>query len=509
MTAPAVRIFCSYSHKDEEALKALKAHLAEVRRQGRIDDWHDRDIQAGEDWAQAIDDALAAADLVLLLVSPDFLNSDYCNGVELERALKRARTAKTRIIPIYIRPAYWKGASFARFQGLPRDARPVYGKDSDPDEAWVAVVAGIDQAVREVRGETRPPRKPWTPSPGLPRPRPIPWLLAGVAGLLLAGLAIWWLFGRPDSALTTRLTEAREYLDTGRYGQALQAFEAALAIDPDSPKAVLGRSKATIFADIGPDFDAEAAETRLRALDKTHPNDPHIQVMLARLAAARGDRDRAQSLYQRALELDSDVAQAWFALGVLYLEKGNLADARIHYKKALGLAANQRQYLTNLAAVQVALGDYKAAQEAYERVLVGSPRLLLARLDAGNVARLDGDLDLAAWHHARLMNDLSQPEILLAGDNAIQWAFDLPGGVVTMDAPETKRAYALLTISVTRYLKGDEKGADETWSMVSEFPERARSEGVLDNDLKLLAKARPEWKNQIPAFRKRFSLSTR
>ena len=59
------------------------------------------------------------------------------------------------------------------------------------------------------------------------------------------------------------------------------------------------------------------------------------------------------------------------------------------------------------------------------------------------------------------MKNLSQPDRLFAGDNAAQWAFDLPGGVVTMDAPETKRAYALLTISVIRYLNGDEIGADE------------------------------------------------
>ena len=174
----------------------------------------------------------------------------------------------------------------------------------------------------------------------------------------------------------------------------------------------MGRSKAAVFADIGPDFDAEAAEARLRALAQNHTDDPHIQVMLA-------------------------------------------------------------------------------------------------RLDAGNAARLGGDLDLAAWHHAGLMKDLSQPGILTAGDNAAQWAFDLPEGVVTMDAPATKGAYALLTVSVTRYLKGDENGADEAWGLVSEFPELARVQGVLDNRLKLLSKTRPEWERQIAAFRKRFSLSTR
>ena len=130
---------------------------------------------------------------MLLLVSPEFLNSDYCNGVELKRAIERVRAAKTRIIPIYIRPAHWKRASFARFQGLPPDALPVYSKDSEPDEAWVAVVAGIDQAVREVRSEVTPPRRPWTRSPGLARPRPIPRLLAGLGGLLFGGVVIWRL----------------------------------------------------------------------------------------------------------------------------------------------------------------------------------------------------------------------------------------------------------------------------------------------------------------------------
>jgi len=113
-----VRIFYSYAHEDEELLRRLKTHLAEVRRQGLVEEWFDREITPGQEWAGAIDAALEQAELVLLLVSADFLDSGYCNGVELKRALERAVAGEIRILPVYLRPE-WVGAmdDFLRLVG--------------------------------------------------------------------------------------------------------------------------------------------------------------------------------------------------------------------------------------------------------------------------------------------------------------------------------------------------------------------------------------------------------
>ncbi len=503
MTDKTVHIFCSYSHKDEEALEDLKAHLAEVRRQGLIDDWHDRRIKPGEDWAQAIDDALEKADIVLLLISPGFMKSEYCNGVELKQALKQVRAGRTRVIPIYIEHAYWEGAPFARFQGLPDDALPVYDKDVDPNKAWVGVVEGIVRAVRELRGDTTPRRGFRIWSPGLERSRFGPRLVAaGLLVLLLAGFAVWWLTRSMDPALSARLSEGRIFLNTGRYEKALEKFDAALALAPDHPEAILGREKASVLAGIGPDFNAEVAAARLRVLDQEHPNDAHVQMMQARLAAAGGDGERAWRLFQRAAELDPDVAQAWFALGVLSHKEGRLEEARKLYAKALALAPEHRQYCTNMAALHLELGEFEEARKKYEKLLEVSPNVLLARLDAGAAARLAGNLEIAAWHHQRLLKHLSQPVILESGDNAAQWVFDTSLGPVTMDAPDAKRSYALLNAALTLHLTGDDAGAAAARESALDLPESARAAAVLHHDMERLLQARPEWGKKIHVFGK-------
>src|SRR6266487_3695826 len=122
---PPIEVFCSYAHKDEPQLQKLETHLNVLKRQGLISTWHDRHIVPGMDWAYAIDTHLSTASVILLLISPDFLASDYCYGIELQRALERHRANEARVIPILLRPVDWKGAPFAHLQMLPTDARPI------------------------------------------------------------------------------------------------------------------------------------------------------------------------------------------------------------------------------------------------------------------------------------------------------------------------------------------------------------------------------------------------
>src|SRR3954470_1358357 len=87
--AGPVEVFFSYSHKDESLRKRLEEHLSILRRQGIISGWHDRMIGAGQEWKGEIDRRLDSARIILLLISPSFLASDYCYDVEMKRALER------------------------------------------------------------------------------------------------------------------------------------------------------------------------------------------------------------------------------------------------------------------------------------------------------------------------------------------------------------------------------------------------------------------------------------
>jgi hypothetical protein len=146
-----LRVFYSYAHEDERLLVRLREHLAPLRRQNLIDDWHDRDINAGRDWEEEIDAHLEAADIILLLVSASFIASDYCYGREMERALEKHRSGAARVIPVILRSVVWTDSPIGRLQALPTDARPVTDR-RDRDRAWSDVARGISKVVQELLG---------------------------------------------------------------------------------------------------------------------------------------------------------------------------------------------------------------------------------------------------------------------------------------------------------------------------------------------------------------------
>ncbi len=136
------RLFYSYAHADEERRARLEVHLKLLERQGLIASWHDRRIPPGSEWRDEIDRNLEQADLILLLVSADFLASDYCWGVETKRALERHQAGEARVVPIILRSCDWHSAPFAELQALPKDALPV-SRWTDEDDAWADIASTI------------------------------------------------------------------------------------------------------------------------------------------------------------------------------------------------------------------------------------------------------------------------------------------------------------------------------------------------------------------------------
>src|SRR6266702_8410929 len=102
--ANALELFYSYDHKDERLRKRLETHLSNLQRRGLITGWHDRNISAGTAWASEIDKHLNTAHIILLLISPDFIASEYCYSVEMMRAMERHKAGEARIIPVIMRP---------------------------------------------------------------------------------------------------------------------------------------------------------------------------------------------------------------------------------------------------------------------------------------------------------------------------------------------------------------------------------------------------------------------
>jgi hypothetical protein len=144
-----IRVFVSYSHKDKDLFDALDEHLASLKREEVIEAWSDRHIIPGDDWNAEIADELEKADLILLLVSPAFLNSNYCYEQELQRAIARHEAGAARVVPIILRPCHWKPAIFAHLHGLPQNMKPITSWPKNKlDMVLADIVRGIDEAAR-------------------------------------------------------------------------------------------------------------------------------------------------------------------------------------------------------------------------------------------------------------------------------------------------------------------------------------------------------------------------
>ena len=287
-----VKIFFCYAREDEALLNMLKAHLKPLQRQGYIDIWHDRDISAGTEWEREISQQLNAAHIILLLISPDFMNSDYCYGIEMKRALERHENGDAHVIPIILRHVYWRGEPLGKLQALPTDAKPVKSWP-DQDEALYNVTEGIRKVVNaylvqdattagEAHFSTHNYREALTSYEDAIRFEPDNASAHNSKGVALVELQ------RYEEALTAfqeairlnpnyapthnNLGSALGYLK--RYTEALEAFEQAIRLDPNSAKIYI--NKGHIFHELKCYRKALEAFEQAAALD-ANINVPKIQ----------------------------------------------------------------------------------------------------------------------------------------------------------------------------------------------------------------------------------------
>jgi hypothetical protein len=142
-------VFFSYSHKDEALRDQLESHLALLKNQGLIEAWYDRRIVAGSDVDNSILEKLETADIILLLVSSDFISSPYCYSREMTRAMERHDAGEAKVIPVILRHCEWQSAPFGKLMAVPRDGRPVTSWP-DRDEAFADVAKQVRRAVEAV-----------------------------------------------------------------------------------------------------------------------------------------------------------------------------------------------------------------------------------------------------------------------------------------------------------------------------------------------------------------------
>ena len=142
-------VFISYAHQDRALREELETHLSNLRRQNVIASWYDGDISPGTDWKAQIIAHLNTDQIILLLISADFMASDFCYSIEMTQAIDRHDANQARVIPIILRPTDWKGAPFAKLQVLPTGGKAVTRWPTH-DDAFVDIVQGIRQAIDDL-----------------------------------------------------------------------------------------------------------------------------------------------------------------------------------------------------------------------------------------------------------------------------------------------------------------------------------------------------------------------
>jgi tetratricopeptide (TPR) repeat protein len=271
----AIEIFFSYSHKDEELRDDLEKQLSLLRWRGIITGWHDRRITAGQVLANEIDTHLNTAQIILLLISPDFMASDYCYSVEMKHAMERYERGEALVIPIILRPIYWQDAPFGKLQALPTDAKPVTSaKWHNLDEAFFDVAEGIRKAINGLSS------RKWK-------------------------------------------NKGEELYSVEHYDEALTAYEQALHFDPNDAFTYDGRADA--FRELGRYDEAlaacEQAIQRGPNVASRYMNKADILMRLRRY-------DEALAACDQSIQLDRENALA-------YQYKGNLLWILGHHSKAL------------------------------------------------------------------------------------------------------------------------------------------------------------------------------
>ncbi|MFT3663922.1 TIR domain-containing protein [Piscinibacter sp.] len=446
--ARGVLAFISYAHADEELRAKLRVHLAALEREGLIQAWDDREILAGDAWADEIDARLNRADLVLLLVSADFINSKYCYGKELVRALERNADPKDRaiVIPIILRPCDWQKSRFAHLQALPTGGRPMPDWPT-PDHYFTDVVKGLRECLQklifdhnESRGDGPPSDPPWWQQPRV-------WASALACAAVLAGSAAWaWRAAvRADHEVSVAL-------------QALRSGRAADAVSVLGPVcrswvkrgACFALTKAGLVAELpgldGPQLARWGA--RVDELKALAPDDPDLLFMSAQVALHEAQPSRyAQAVadLQRALTLTGQrYPEVHFALANLLMRDGRFADALQPLDRALDPAINPiapAHYLNARAYARARSGDFNGAIHDYERSIEQGS--ILSRIELAELLWTRSEFERASDQlraAAAAVADTGRPQ---SGSNALPWSFaTAPGDVVVLRQPFEKRCFA-------------------------------------------------------------------
>ena len=501
-----LNVFISYAHEDEAHRETLGKHLSALVREGLISIWHDRQITGGREWAGVIDQKLKGADIVLLLISADFLDSDYCNDVELTEAIRMHDAKQARVVPVILRSCDWEKSQFARFNALPPDGLPVVEAEH-PDQRFKAVAKGLRAIVAELQTNSEgtsskspaqaqqaepPAAAAKLPSESQPqawetaresktahtesvtaKPRtitigkisllgiieigpfeiPLPThggALRGVIVILLLGGIVgggaYWF------AVRAPLADARDAMRMARYDAALDSLAKVPGWLAKWPQVADLRVKAELGTKFNtPPQNWDTLGGELLRLHTTSPDDVDLMVLDATIALRKANYDKARKTLMIAVKRDPQYAEAWFLLGYEQDLAGSVEKAEDYYRRAVEAAPDSPQYQSNLARLLLDHGKVDQAIREYGKI----SQFPLARLEQALGHWSRSEMSVAAGVQRDAAKMLDDSKLMEKFYNRREWVFLLPKKGVRLTSLDDKRCYALLGEAASRRLAGE------------------------------------------------------
>ncbi len=364
-----IKVFYCYARADKKFCDDLDQHLGALKRAGMIQTWSDRDIALGTDWKVQIADRIDQSDIILLLVSPDFIASDYAFGVEMRQAMEQQESKRTRIIPVLLRPTIsWQTTPFGKLHSLPTDAKPVTDwKDSDA--AFADIAYGIRRVVNELQEASA---------------AQIDWVDKGDRLLQLnnhkEALAAYeqaiHLAPVNDMAYVGKGNVLR---NLGRSTEALTAYEKAIRIAPNNVFAYMGRGN--VLHDLGRPTESLAA---YRTAARLEPNNGAVYREMGNVLYDLDIIDEALEAYEQAIHLTPNDIVTYISRGNVFQALHRYEEALANYDRALLLFPNNITAHFYRGEVLLHLHQYENALQDYQRALVLEPRNIPAYMGRGN-----------------------------------------------------------------------------------------------------------------------------
>jgi Flp pilus assembly protein TadD len=297
-----LRIFCCYARTDQAYLFALRKHLTPFERTGLLTIHSDIDISPGENWQQKIRSYLNTAHIILLLVSPDFLASDYCWSNEMTRALERHSEGSAYIIPLILRSCYWANMPFSAIHALPTNTQPI-ATWSNQDDAFLDVVNGIRRATEN--------------------------LLSGAGSY-----PIQTSFPPTQPAWSKEhwVVEGQKLLKEHHYPDALMAYNQAIGLDPTYTQAYMGKGLA--LETLSNNKEALMVYEQVIRLDPDHQQ-AYVRKGLCLFHLRR--HQEALAAFDQAMSLNPHKSVqefVWYAKSLVFEELGMKNEARMARQKS-------------------------------------------------------------------------------------------------------------------------------------------------------------------------------